>query len=299
MTPRVTTTAAAASYDEEDDGDYGNYAQTSRSSRSRRALQPFSNGQASVSPVRRRTARSTRHLGTPLYSPSSQADAEAEAEAEAETGAQVEEVDSLAAWSDKENRLAGPAARPSASGSRKAQKLAMLPGMAEAGAPRASQQRPSRSNQTPSVDADVDEDADADADADADESADVDVDVDVDADVDAEDDDEEDDASMSATPRTARRSKRRRIEEPSQQLPASFDSQMAHERELEDIDTQFYDPDQDPNERRAVRKAIRDLAKQLNGWEPPSIGCYLLPHSLFHRPPSLIYAMLCDLFERG
>lgn len=43
-------------------------------------------------------------------------------------------------------------------------------------------------------------------------------------------------------------------------------SQAVHQRELEEAaDTQYYDPDQAPEERRAVRKALRDLTNDLNG----------------------------------
>ncbi|WEW55949.1 hypothetical protein PRK78_001384 [Emydomyces testavorans] len=42
-------------------------------------------------------------------------------------------------------------------------------------------------------------------------------------------------------------------------------SQAAHRKRLEEVvDTQFYDPDQDPEERRAVRKGLRDLSTKLN-----------------------------------
>jgi non-structural maintenance of chromosomes element 4 len=43
-------------------------------------------------------------------------------------------------------------------------------------------------------------------------------------------------------------------------------SQARHRRELEErVDKDFYDPDQDEEERRAVRKGMRDLNKELNG----------------------------------
>jgi non-structural maintenance of chromosomes element 4 len=43
-------------------------------------------------------------------------------------------------------------------------------------------------------------------------------------------------------------------------------SQTRHRRELEErVDKEFYDPDQDEEERRAVRKGMRDLNKELNG----------------------------------
>ena len=43
-------------------------------------------------------------------------------------------------------------------------------------------------------------------------------------------------------------------------------SQARHRRELEErVDKEFYDPDQDEDERRAVRKGMRDLNKELNG----------------------------------
>lgn len=42
-----------------------------------------------------------------------------------------------------------------------------------------------------------------------------------------------------------------------------------HKRKLREVhDTRFYDPDQDPEERRAVRKGLRDLATRLNGTDP-------------------------------
>jgi hypothetical protein len=56
--------------------------------------------------------------------------------------------------------------------------------------------------------------------------------------------------------------KRRKLGDRSQALP----SQAVHRRELEErVNKQFYDPDQNQEERRATRKAIRDLAKELNG----------------------------------
>lgn len=56
--------------------------------------------------------------------------------------------------------------------------------------------------------------------------------------------------------------KRRKLGDQSQALP----SQAVHRRELEErVNKQFYDPDQNQEERRATRKAIRDLAKELNG----------------------------------
>ena len=46
-------------------------------------------------------------------------------------------------------------------------------------------------------------------------------------------------------------------------------SQAIHQWELEEAaDTQYYDPDQAPEERRAVRKALRDLTRDLNGIFP-------------------------------
>lgn len=57
-------------------------------------------------------------------------------------------------------------------------------------------------------------------------------------------------------------------------------SQARHRRELEErVDKDFYDPDQDEEERRAVRKGMRDLNRELNGsllslWLPPFYYCY-------------------------
>lgn len=56
--------------------------------------------------------------------------------------------------------------------------------------------------------------------------------------------------------------KRRRLRE----RDAPNASQVAHEKELERLgNTQYYDPDQSMEERRAVRKGLRDLSKELNG----------------------------------
>lgn len=63
---------------------------------------------------------------------------------------------------------------------------------------------------------------------------------------------------------TPRASKRRRLGE--EQAAGAVPSQVAHERELEQIcDTKYYDPDQKIEERRVVRKGIRDLARNMNG----------------------------------
>ena len=63
----------------------------------------------------------------------------------------------------------------------------------------------------------------------------------------------------SGTPRPA---KRRKLGE--RGLPNA--SQVAHEGELEKLGhAQFYDPNQSMAERRAVRKGIRDLSKELTG----------------------------------
>ena len=43
-------------------------------------------------------------------------------------------------------------------------------------------------------------------------------------------------------------------------------SQAVHRRELDErVDRQYFDPDQDIEERRVNRKGMRDLAKELNG----------------------------------
>lgn len=66
----------------------------------------------------------------------------------------------------------------------------------------------------------------------------------------------------SAEPPSPRSSKRRRLGERDAPNP----SQRAHERELQQTgNAQYYDPDQSMEERRAVRKEIRDLSKELNG----------------------------------
>jgi non-structural maintenance of chromosomes element 4 len=66
----------------------------------------------------------------------------------------------------------------------------------------------------------------------------------------------------SAEPSSPRSNKRRKLGERDGPNP----SQRAHERELQDSgNAEFYDPDQSMEERRAVRKGIRDLSKELNG----------------------------------
>ena len=66
----------------------------------------------------------------------------------------------------------------------------------------------------------------------------------------------------TSTPRAA---KRRRLGERNGQNA----SQLAHEQELDNLaqkgHTKFYDPNQSMDERRAVRKGIRELAKELTG----------------------------------
>ncbi|PGH27796.1 hypothetical protein AJ80_00584 [Polytolypa hystricis UAMH7299] len=56
--------------------------------------------------------------------------------------------------------------------------------------------------------------------------------------------------------------KRRRISERDE---LDHNTQRTHRRRLAEVnDTDFYDPDQDPEERRAIRKGLRDLAATLN-----------------------------------
>ena len=60
-------------------------------------------------------------------------------------------------------------------------------------------------------------------------------------------------------------SKRQRLGDHSQHNLGTA-SQAVHQRRLRQVnDTDFYDPDQDPEERRRVRQGLRDLAKDLNG----------------------------------
>lgn len=66
----------------------------------------------------------------------------------------------------------------------------------------------------------------------------------------------------SAEDRTPRAAKRRKLGE--RALPNA--SQVAHEKELDKLGhSKFYDPNQSMEERRAVRKGIRDLSKELTG----------------------------------
>lgn len=73
----------------------------------------------------------------------------------------------------------------------------------------------------------------------------------------------------SAEDSTPRTNKRRRLED----RDARTGTQAVHERELEEVaDTQYYDPDQDMDQRRAVRKGLRDLTRDLNGRAGPLLG---------------------------
>lgn len=66
----------------------------------------------------------------------------------------------------------------------------------------------------------------------------------------------------SAEDGTPRSNKRRKLSE--RALPNA--SQVAHEKELDKLGhAQYYDPNQSMAERRAVRKGIRDLSKELTG----------------------------------
>ena len=72
----------------------------------------------------------------------------------------------------------------------------------------------------------------------------------------------------------ARSSKRRRISE--RDVPSA--SQVTHARQLQDVaDRDYYDPEQNIEERRAVRKDFRDLSKELTGEVPHGVhtrhGC--------------------------
>ena len=82
------------------------------------------------------------------------------------------------------------------------------------------------------------------------------------------------DARNMSTPSTTSggSNKKRKLADRRNGLP----SQAVHCRELEErVDKQFYDPDQDEDERRATRKGIRELAKELND----SRGEYLQANS--------------------
>lgn len=69
-------------------------------------------------------------------------------------------------------------------------------------------------------------------------------------------------SNVSTTPRATAGRKRRFGD--SDGVPSARD--FAHERELvEAADTQYYDPDQDMEQRRIVRKGFRDLTRELNG----------------------------------
>jgi hypothetical protein len=70
----------------------------------------------------------------------------------------------------------------------------------------------------------------------------------------------------AATPRA---SKRRKLSE--RNVPNA--SQVAHQKQLEEIDDiEHYDPNQSMEERRGIRKEIRDLSRELNGMSNPLIS---------------------------
>ena len=66
----------------------------------------------------------------------------------------------------------------------------------------------------------------------------------------------------SAEPASPRASKRRKLS----QRGVLNASQMAHQQQLEALgDREYYDPDQSMEERRGIRREIRDLSRELNG----------------------------------
>lgn len=72
----------------------------------------------------------------------------------------------------------------------------------------------------------------------------------------------------SIEPATPRASKRRKLSE--RDVPNA--SQVAHQKQLEEIeDIEHYDPNQSMEERRGIRKEIRDLSRELNGMLDPHI----------------------------
>lgn len=69
--------------------------------------------------------------------------------------------------------------------------------------------------------------------------------------------------TSSQTPSTQGGNKKRRL---TQRGLSDQSSQAVHRRRLQNInDTDFYDPDQNEEERRRVRKGLRDLTRELNG----------------------------------
>lgn len=75
----------------------------------------------------------------------------------------------------------------------------------------------------------------------------------------------------SADSDTSRSNKRRRLGE----RDAPNATQLAHQRQLEGaVDTRYYDPDQSIEERRVIRKGLRELTKELHGSLSPQLNCY-------------------------
>ena len=66
----------------------------------------------------------------------------------------------------------------------------------------------------------------------------------------------------STEPATPRATKRRKLSE--RDIPNA--SQIAHQKQLEELgNREHYDPDQSMDERRGIRKELRDLSRELNG----------------------------------
>lgn len=69
----------------------------------------------------------------------------------------------------------------------------------------------------------------------------------------------------------SRSNKRRRLGE----CDAPNATQLAHQRQLEGaVDTRYYDPDQSIEERRAIRKGLRELTKELHGRLSQKLNCH-------------------------
>ena len=73
----------------------------------------------------------------------------------------------------------------------------------------------------------------------------------------------------SAEPATPRASKRRKLSE----CDVPNASQIAYQKELKAIENKArYDPEQNMDERREIRKELRDLSRELNGRSYPGFG---------------------------
>lgn len=79
------------------------------------------------------------------------------------------------------------------------------------------------------------------------------------------------DFSNPTPSQNASANKRRRLAERASNVQSQSGSQSQRRRSIQLTDKDFYDPDQDINERRRIRKGLRDLTRELNGIDPSNV----------------------------